>query len=166
MTRSRIRTLRRALVLAVGVVVVDQAAKAVVRTTIDLGERREVVPFLDVVHVRNTGVAFGFLADGGALLIAGAGVALVALMAFVLSHSERPYVWVPAGLLLGGAAGNLLDRVREGYVTDFVKLPRWPAGIVADIAITLGVVALIYVLEGAPRRREAERRAEPAPDGG
>jgi len=165
-TRSRIRTLRRALVLAVGVVVLDQAAKAVVRTTIDLGERREVVPFLDVVHVRNTGVAFGFLADGGALLIAGAGVALVALMAFVLSHRERPYVWVPAGLLLGGAAGNLLDRVREGYVTDFVKLPRWPAFNVADIAITLGVVALIYVLEGAPRRREAERRAEPAPDGG
>ena len=166
MTRSRIRTLRRALVLAVGVVVVDQAAKAVVRTTIDLGERRQVVPFLDVVHVRNTGVAFGFLADGGALLIAGAGVALVALMAFVLCHSERPYVWVPAGLLLGGAAGNLLDRVREGYVTDFVKLPRWPAFNVADIAITLGVVALIYVLEGAPRRREAEHRAEPAPDGG
>jgi len=118
-TRSRTRTLRRAVVLAVGVVAVDQAVKAVVRTTLDLGERREVLPFLDVVHVRNTGVAFGFLADGGALLIAGTGVALVALMAFVLSHSDRPYVWVPAGLLLGGAAGNLLDRLREGYVEHF-----------------------------------------------
>jgi signal peptidase II len=164
-TRSRTRTLRRAVVLAVGVVVADQAVKAAVRTTIDLGERREVLPFLDLVHVRNTGVAFGFLADGGALLIAGTGLALVALMAYVLSHSDRPLVWLPAGLLLGGAAGNLLDRLREGYVTDFVKLPRWPAFNVADIAITLGVVALIYVLERAPRH-EAERHAAPAADGG
>ena len=72
---------------------------------------------------------------------------------------------MPAGLLLGGAAGNLLDRLREGYVTDFVKLPRWPAFNVADIAITIGVVALVYVLEGAPRRREAEGRATAAADG-
>lgn len=165
MTRGRTLTLRRAVVLAVGVVAADQAVKAVVRTALDVGERRDVLPFLDIVHVRNTGVAFGFLAEGGALLIAGTGVALVALMAFVLSHSDRPYVWVPAGLLLGGAAGNLLDRLREGYVTDFVKLPRWPAFNVADIAITIGVVTLIYVLEGAPRRREAERRATAAADG-
>jgi signal peptidase II len=163
---SRTRTLRRTVVLAVGVVAADQAVKAVVRTTIDLGERREVLPFLDLVHVRNTGVAFGFLAGGGALLIAGTGVALVALTAYVLSHSDRPFVWVPAGLVLGGAAGNLLDRLREGYVTDFVKLPHWPAFNVADIAITLGVVALIYVLERAPRRRQAERHAAPAADGG
>jgi signal peptidase II len=63
-------------------------------------------------------------------------------------------VWLPTGLLLGGAAGNLIDRVRDGAVTDFIKLPHWPAFNVADIAITVGVLALLYVLEGPPRRAE------------
>jgi len=162
----RARAVRRAVLLGVAVVVVDQASKAVLRAALERGERRDLVAFLDLVHVRNTGIAFGFLADGGALLVAGTAVALIALMIFVAGHATRPLVWLPAGLLLGGAAGNLLDRLRQGYVTDFLKLPGWPAFNVADIAITLGVVTLIYVLEGPPRRREAERRAEPAVDGG
>jgi signal peptidase II len=161
---SRARSLGRAAALALAVLAVDQAAKVVVRAALDRGERAELLPVLDLVNVRNTGVAFGLLADGGALLIAGTAVAFIALGAFVMSHSARPLVWLPAGLLLGGAAGNLLDRVRDGSVTDFFKLPSWPAFNVADIAITLGVVSLLYVLEGPPRRREAARRA--APDGG
>ena len=154
MTRGR--TLGRAVALAAAVVAVDQATKAIVRSALANGERHELLPFLDLVNVRNTGVAFGLFADGGAVLVAGAAIALGALLAFVLSHSERPLVWLPAGLLLGGAAGNLLDRVREGSVTDFVKLPAWPAFNVADIAITFGVVTLLYVLEGPPRARERE----------
>jgi signal peptidase II len=50
-------------------------------------------------------------------------------------------------MLLGGAAGNLIDRIRDGAVTDFVKLPHWPAFNLADVSITLGVLTLIYVLE-------------------
>jgi len=156
-----------ALAVGLGVLVLDQLVKAVVRSRIVLGERIEVLPFLDLVHVRNSGVAFGFLAGGGALLVAGMAAALLALLIFFVTHAGRPLVWLPTGLLLGGAAGNLLDRARDGAVTDFLKVPRWPAFNVADIAITVGVVLLIYVLEGPPRRREAERRAAaaaPAPD--
>jgi signal peptidase II len=152
--------------VAVLVILADQASKAVVRGALDRGDVRELLPFLDLVHVRNSGVAFGLLADGGALLVVGAAVALLALLAFVLGHSGRPLVWLPAGLLLGGAAGNLLDRLRVGSVTDFLKLPAWPAFNVADIAITCGVVALLYVLEGPPRRREAARAAPAPADGG
>ena len=163
---SRARTLRRAAGVALLVIACDQATKALVRAELVRGERREMLPFLDLVHVRNTGIAFGFLADTGALLLAGTAAALLALLAFVLSHSGRPLVWLPAGLLLGGAAGNLLDRARDGFVTDFLKLPNWPAFNVADIAITCGVLALLYVLEGPPRRREAARPAPASPDGG
>jgi signal peptidase II len=79
-------------------------------------------------------------------------VALGALLAFFATHVHRPLAWLPTGLLIGGAAGNLIDRLRDGAVTDFVKLPHWPAFNVADMAITFGVLALVYVLEGPPRR--------------
>jgi signal peptidase II len=156
---TRSRALARSGALALAVLAVDQGAKAVVRAALDRGQREELLPVLDLVNVRNTGIAFGLLANGGALLIGVTALAFVALAAFVLGHSGRPLVWLPAGLLLGGAAGNLLDRLRDGSVTDFLKLPAWPAFNVADIAITLGVLSLLYVLEGPPRRREAAARA-------
>ena len=74
-------------------------------------------------------------------------------------HRARPLVWLPAGLLLGGALGNIVDRIRDGAVTDFLKLPLWPAFNVADIAITVGVLVLVYVLE---RRERSTRAAGPA----
>ena len=121
---SRARTLRRTAGVAVLVVAVDQATKAIVRGALDRGDRRELLPFLDLVNVRNTGVAFGLLADGGVLLIAGAARgARRAARVRASSHSGRPLVWLPAGLLLGGAAGNLLDRVR-GRLGD--RLPQAP----------------------------------------
>jgi signal peptidase II len=58
---------------------------------------------------------------------------------------------VPTGLLIGGAVGNLLDRIINGYVTDFIKFPHWPAFNVADIAITVGVISLIWVIEFGSR---------------
>jgi signal peptidase II len=106
--------------------------------------------------VRNTGIAFGFLEDGGVLLIVGAALALAALVAFFVTHAGRPLVWLPTGLLLGGAIGNLIDRADMGSVTDFIKFPHFPAFNVADMSITFGVIALIYVLEGPPRRRTAD----------
>ena len=92
--------------------------------------------------MRNSGIAFGFLADGGALLVVGTAVALLALVVFFVTHTGRPLVWLPTGLLLGGAIGNLIDRARDGSVTDFVKFPHFPAFNVADMAITVGVLAL------------------------
>ena len=133
-------------VLAV-VVTADQLSKAAVRAGIDPGEEDSIFPALKLVHVRNEGVAFGALSDGGALVVVVVAVALVALLAFFATHAHRPLVWLPTGLLLGGAAGNAFDRIRDGAVTDFLKLPGWPAFNVADIAITFGVLALLLVIE-------------------
>jgi signal peptidase II len=145
----------RAAVVALVTLAADQAAKAIVRGSIAPTEEVDVLPGIHLVHTRNTGVAFSMLSSGGVLPTLIGIAAVGALLAFFFTHLGRPLVWLPTGLLLGGAAGNLIDRVRLGSVTDFVKLPHWPAFNVADVAITLGVIALIYVLEGPPRRAEA-----------
>ena len=102
------------------------------------------------------GIAFGFLSDGGALLVVGTALALLALVVFFATHTGRPLVWLPTGLLLGGAIGNLIDRARAGSVTDFVKFPHFPAFNVADMAITFGVRGADLRAGGpAPPREEA-----------
>jgi signal peptidase II len=145
-------TTGRAALVALATVAADQAVKALVRSSVAPRETVGVLPGIDIVNVRNTGVAFSMLSNGGALPVIVGVLALGALLAFFATHLSRPLVWLPTGLLVGGAAGNLIDRLREGSVTDFVKLPHWPAFNVADIAITFGVLTLVYVLEGAPRR--------------
>jgi signal peptidase II len=147
------RTTLAAAAVAAAVVAADQLTKALVRGGIELGEARDLVLGVRLVNVRNSGIAFGFLADGGALLVIGTAVALLALVFFFATHAARPLVWLPTGLLLGGAIGNLIDRAREGSVTDFVKFPHFPAFNVADMAITFGVIALVIVLERAPKER-------------
>jgi signal peptidase II len=141
----------RAALVAAATVAVDQASKALMRSTIERGEHVDLVLGADLVNVRNRGIAFGLLADGGVLLVLFAAIALLALLAFFARHRDRPLVWLPTGLLIGGATGNLIDRTREGAVTDFLDLPLWPAFNVADVAITFGVLTLLYVLEGPPR---------------
>jgi signal peptidase II len=148
------RAAARAAALTVVVVAADQAAKALVRSSVDLGSHEAVFPGLEIVHVRNRGVAFGLFADGGIVLIVIGVAAVAALLAFFAGHSRRPLVWLPIGLLLGGAAGNLIDRLRDGYVTDFINLPLWPAFNLADSCITIGVLSLLYVLEGPPRHAD------------
>jgi signal peptidase II len=150
---SPARTSLSAAAVAAVVIALDQLLKALVRAEIARGERVDLILWIDLVNVRNSGIAFGLLADGGALLVVGTAVALLALVFFFVTHTGRSLVWLPTGLLLGGAVGNLIDRAVEGSVTDFVKLPHFPAFNVADAAITIGVIALIYVLEGPPRRR-------------
>jgi signal peptidase II len=147
------RTTLSAGAVAAGVVAVDQLTKALVRDNLAYGERRDLVAGVDLVNVRNSGVAFGLLEGGGTVLVVGTALALLALVVFFATHTGRRLVWLPTGLLLGGAIGNLIDRARDGSVTDFIKFPHFPAFNVADMAITFGVVALIYVLEGPPRRR-------------
>jgi signal peptidase II len=144
----------RAAAVAVATVAADQLTKALVRTTIDRGDGVDLVLGIQIVNVRNRGIAFGVFPGGGALLVLFAAAALVALLVFFARHRDRPLVWLPTGLLIGGAAGNLIDRAREGAVTDFIDLPLWPAFNVADMAITVGVLALLYVLEGPPRHGE------------
>jgi signal peptidase II len=140
----------RAAALTIAVVAADQASKAVVRANVDLGARDGVFPGLEIVHSRNSGVAFGLFSGGGIVLVIIGIASVVALLAFFATHSRRPLVWLPTGLLLGGAAGNLIDRLHQGYVTDFIDPVLWPAFNFADTCITLGVVSLLYVLEGPP----------------
>jgi signal peptidase II len=138
--------------VAVAVVAADQAVKALVRSTIERGDAVDLVLGIQIVNVRNRGIAFGMFSGGGVLLVVFALAALAALLVFFARHRDRPLVWLPTGLLIGGATGNLIDRAREGAVTDFIDLPAWPAFNVADMAITFGVLTLLYVLEGPPRR--------------
>jgi signal peptidase II len=147
-----------ALVAAV-TVAVDQAVKALVRDRIERGDAVDLFLGIKLVNVRNSGIAFGMFSGGGALLVIFALAALTALLVFFFRHSDRPLVWLPTGLLIGGAAGNLIDRVRDSAVTDFIDFPAWPAFNVADIAITFGVLSLLYVLEGPPSRHGARRRS-------
>lgn len=149
-TSPRLRSgayLRAGLLVAV-VLGLDQLTKHAVVSGIAVGQARKVLPGIKLVHVRNTGVAFGFFSGGGALVLVFTLVALAVLLGYFLLRPTRPWLWVPTGLLIGGALGNLLDRVLHGAVTDFIKLPAWPAFNVADMAITFGVLALLWVLEG------------------
>jgi signal peptidase II len=142
----------RAALLAAAVLAADQASKAAVRASVGRGESIDLIPGLELVNTRNRGIAFGLLSGGGTLVAVVAAAALIALIAFFLTHRERRLAWLPTGLLVGGAAGNLLDRAREGSVTDFIDPVAWPAFNLADAAITIGVLALLYVLEGPPAR--------------
>ena len=135
-----------ALLVAVGVVAVDQISKAIVTEEISRGERVDVLGPLQFTLTYNDGVAFGLAGGGGIFVILLSVVALVALGAFVASAPNRTGTWLSGGLILGGAVGNLIDRVRIGHVTDFVLLPNWPAFNLADCAITVGVVILALTL--------------------
>jgi len=145
---SRARAWLWALLSAAVVVLVDQLAKAAVRDSIVPGETRSVLPGLRLVDSRNKGIAFGFLPGHHWLVTALIVVALVVLLVYFARHSSRPLVWLPTGMLLGGALGNILDRARSGSVTDFVKLPLgWPPFNLADASITIGVLLLLVVVE-------------------
>lgn len=149
----------RALVTAAIVLAVDQVTKLVAIDAVARGTREDFVLFLDLVNVRNTGVAFGALQGGGVIVGVVVGIALVALLAFFARNATQPMAWLPVGLLLGGALGNIIDRVRIGAVIDFLKLPNWPAFNVADVSITVGVVLLLIVIEREARADAAAGRA-------
>ncbi|MGI8715082.1 MAG: signal peptidase II [Solirubrobacteraceae bacterium] len=148
----RAPALARALALAGVVVLVDRLTKHAVKSGIAVGDVHKFLPGIQLVHYRNTGVAFNFLSGGGAIVVILTLAALAGLLVYFFLRPNRRGLWVPTGLLVGGALGNLLDRLISGSVTDFIKLPLWPAFNVSDIAITVGVLALLYVLEGPSAR--------------
>jgi signal peptidase II len=153
----RARTWARAFAVLVGVIALDQVTKALVRGGIDIGEEDSVLPGISLVHSRNTGVAFGKFSGGGLIVVALVGVALAALLVYFVTHADKRLIWLPTGMLLGGALGNIIDRVRDGAVTDFIKLPAWPEFNVADMSITFGVLVLLWVIE---QEDADERRAD------
>jgi signal peptidase II len=152
--------LGRAAAVAVAAVAIDQATKAIVRANVVPGERIDVGGVVDIVRVANRGIAFGMLDDAGSAVLIIAAVAFAALLGAFLASAERPGLWLPIGLLAGGAIGNLIDRIREGFVTDFIDPPRWPAFNVADIEITAGVLILIGIYAFGGEAAEPEHAPE------
>ncbi|HZI92328.1 MAG TPA: signal peptidase II [Thermoleophilaceae bacterium] len=138
---------RAAATLAV-VVVVDQATKALAVARIDRGDEVNVFFGLDLTNTRNRGVAFGALQGSATVVGLLIAAALVLLVGYFVLNASRPLLWLPVGMLLGGAAGNLVDRAREGAVIDFIDPTFWPAFNLADASIVIGVFALLYVVEG------------------
>jgi len=152
------RVERRPWLLALGValivIVADQLSKRAVEQSITPGETRGVLPGVQFVYTHNRGVAFGLFPRDPSVVIALIALALVALLVYFRRHQSMKLIWLPVGLLLGGALGNILDRVRHGSVTDFIKLPLgWPPFNLADSAITIGIIALFLVIDHARTHR-------------
>jgi signal peptidase II len=144
------RAWRLALALCGLIVAIDQGSKAAIQTSLVPGERVSVFPGLHLTDVHNKGVAFGLAGGGGAGLIILTAVALALILVLFGRNSSRHALWIPVGLLAGGAFGNLADRVRIDSVTDWIDLPLWPSFNVADMAIVFGVIGLALVFLEEP----------------
>jgi signal peptidase II len=152
-------SVRHGLTLAGAVVLLDQVSKwAVLSMFRESPESFEVLPFFNLVLVWNRGVSFGMF--GGGMVPAWAlslvAVAIVAVMLFWLRRSDQTWTVVALGLVIGGAVGNIIDRLYHGAVVDFLDFHaagwHWPAFNVADSGISIGVVMLL--LETLFMRRE------------
>lgn len=155
----------RWLWVAAAVIVADQITKAMVESRFELYEVLEVWPILDLTRLHNTGAAFSLLADASGwqrwFFIGLGSVVSVGIVFWLRSLPARTPAWLPLGLALvmGGALGNVIDRVRLGYVIDFLhfhwKAAYFPAFNLADTAITIGAGLLILdaLLEGRRGKR-------------
>ena len=144
----------RAGLAALVVLAVDQGTKQLVIHSLSRGESRNVFFGVELTNVRNKGVAFGVFGGGGVLVTLLTVAAVGLLIGYFALHASKPWLWLPVGVIAGGAFGNLLDRVRQGSVTDFIDPMLWPAFNLADAAIVIGILALLYVIEGPPRRKQ------------
>ncbi len=141
---NRVRSLLRALATAALVFAVDQGLKAVVESSIRVGESIPLVPgLLSLTHIKNDGGAFGILGGSQLLLLVGSAVAVGVVLWMLLSGPTSRATTYGCGLILGGAAGNLLDRLTAGEVTDYVHFSFWYIFNAADTAITVGVGLLL-----------------------
>jgi len=133
-------------------VILDQASKLVIAGSMRLYESIEIIPFFKLTYVHNTGAAFSFLSEAGGWqrwFFAGLALAISAGIAVWLTRLQKheTLLAVALALVLGGAVGNLIDRLAYGYVIDFLDVYyeswHWPAFNIADSAITLGVMLML-----------------------
>jgi signal peptidase II len=147
--RRRIRNDAWFFAVAAAIVLFDQLTKAVVRANLAVGESWPDEDWLvKFTHVTNTGAAFGILQGQGLFLIVTAVIAIAAIVFyFAYPPFEHGLLRLALALQLGGAAGNLTDRIRYGHVTDFIDFPRYPEFNVADSSIVIGlaVIASFFV---------------------
>jgi signal peptidase II len=155
--------LARGLAVAITVLALDQLSKAAVRGYFAArvaGEHENITSFFNVVLIYNRGMSFGLFNGAGglnALLFSLVAAAIVTVLIYWLSRVESPLLAVAIGLIIGGAIGNVVDRIRLGAVVDFLDFHagswHWPAFNVADSAICIGVAVML--LDGLLLRREA-----------
>jgi signal peptidase II len=132
------------------VILADQLSKTWIKANLDRGQSLFDAGFFQVVHVHNTGAAFGIFQDHTLTLtiIDFVGIAVILLLVFVFhsrwSFFDSMLVMSAIGLVLGGTIGNLIDRLRLGYVTDFVDFKVWPVFNIADASLTVGVIIIAY----------------------
>lgn len=160
--------------LALLVVIVDQATKAAIVKWIPYLGSVELNSFINLTHQRNYGAAWSFLADAGGwqrwffVVLATAVSAFIAVWMWRIRDGRYLVLALGLSLVLGGAIGNLIDRIRLGYVVDFIQVwfGSWPfpSFNVADSAITVGAALLIIDSLFISGREEAGRESEPAPD--
>lgn len=126
--------------------VLDQATKSLVRNSLPYGAAWPSEHWLvKIIHGSNSGAAFGILQGQAAFLIFTAFVATAAIVLFYFRSSHKgPLAPLALGMLLGGATGNLADRLRFGEVTDLISFPYYPAFNVADSAIVMGIGMLLF----------------------
>jgi signal peptidase II len=144
--------MRKWLGLALLIIVADHLTKFWVSSTLDYQEAIPVLPFFSLVLVHNTGAAFSFLADAGGwqrwFFVAVGAAATVIIVRLLVRHAQEPRLAFALALVLGGALGNVIDRVVLGHVVDFLYFHyrdfAWPAFNVADSAITVGAILLIW----------------------
>lgn len=140
----------------------DQLTKAIVVANLDRGESWPDEGFLRITHAWNTGTAFSLFQDQSDLLTIFSFVAVIALY-FVYRSLQAPNIWVRMafGLLLGGAFGNLLDRLRLGHVTDFLDVGPWPIFNVADSSIVVGITVLfLYFWLTADSSKKSDKESD------
>ena len=148
--------------IALAAIAADQLTKQIVTSQLSLDDATHVVGPFWIHHVQNSGIAFGLFSSKTAAVIVLTGIAVAwMLIFFARSGSRHPVLPVALGLVIGGSLSNLLDRVRLGYVTDFLDLRYWPAFNLADSFIVIGVGILLAALVFAERE---PRRARPVRD--
>ena len=125
----------------------DQLTKWLVTSRLALGSSVSIAGSLEISHVQNSGIAFGFFSQATSLVIVLTST-VVLWMVFFFAHSGARHPLLPAalGLVVGGSVSNLFDRVVHGYVTDFVDFGFWPSFNLADTFIVCGVAVLIFFL--------------------
>jgi signal peptidase II len=140
-------------VAAIGALLADQGSKLLVRTLLPHRETVTVIPgILDISPHENTGAAFGMLEGWGYLLIIITLVAIFAIVKLRMERSRSRLLAVSLGLVLGGAFGNLIDRLAHGAVYDFIDVHRWPVFNLADAAVTIGGLLLVIYWFFIPRQ--------------
>jgi signal peptidase II len=150
------------LLTALAILVADQATKAVVVSSLAVGERAELLgDVVQVWHAQNRGAAFS-LFQGGTIIFLVVSVLSIGMVAyFYRSFRDRsPWLHLVLGIVLGGTLGNFTDRLRQGYVTDWLSIgigdTRWPTFNVADSSVVVGIgILVLYLFFTNPDRREA-----------